>query len=119
MFSMLGKSKEERRNREYEMSLVDALKDTYGGIEEIKITNPNYTYPPGSWSCDVEIRFSDKQKIKYRIGHSLDETENDNGSVQGETNEEINDQWAILNSHKGTTKNRVSVVYSDGEEGGQ
>jgi len=28
MFSMLGKSQEERRNREYEVSLVNALKNS-------------------------------------------------------------------------------------------
>ena len=43
MFSMLGKSQEERRNREYEVSLVNALKNSYQGIEEIKITNPDYS----------------------------------------------------------------------------
>ena len=40
MFNMLGKSQEERRNREYEVSLVNALKNSYQGIEEIKISNP-------------------------------------------------------------------------------
>ena len=68
MFSMLGKSQEERRNREYEVSLVNALKNSYDGIEEIKIMNPDYTNPPGSWSCDVEIKFKDERKIKYGIG---------------------------------------------------
>ena len=53
MFNMLGKSQEERRNREYEVSLVNALKNSYQGIEEIKISNPEYTSPSGSWSCDV------------------------------------------------------------------
>ena len=48
MFSMLGKSQEERRNREYEVSLVNSLKNSYQGIKEIKISNPNYTNPPGS-----------------------------------------------------------------------
>ena len=33
MFSMLGKSQEEHRNREYEVSLVETLKDSYEGIE--------------------------------------------------------------------------------------
>ena len=56
MFSMLGKSQEERRNREYEVSLVNALKNSYEGIEEIKISNPEYTTPPGDWSCDVKDR---------------------------------------------------------------
>ena len=53
MFRLLGKSQEERRNREYEVSLVNALKNSYEGIEEIKISNPDYTTPPGSWSCDI------------------------------------------------------------------
>ena len=70
MFSMLGKSQEECRNREYEVSLVNALKNSYDGIEEIKISNPEYTTPPGDWSCDVNILFSDKVKIEYRVGHS-------------------------------------------------
>ena len=50
MFSMLGKSQEERRNREYEVSLVNALKNSYEGIEEITITNPSYsTIPSEAW----------------------------------------------------------------------
>ena len=53
MFSMLGKSQEERRNREYEVSLVETLKDSYEGIEEIRFSNANYTNPPGSWTCVV------------------------------------------------------------------
>ena len=39
MFSMLGKSQEERRNREYEVSLVETLKDSYEGVEEIRFSN--------------------------------------------------------------------------------
>ena len=41
MFNLLGKSKEERRNREYEVSLVNALKNSYEGIEEVHITDPS------------------------------------------------------------------------------
>ncbi len=65
IFSMLGKSQEERRNREYEVSLVKALKNSYQGIEEIKIMNPDYTTPPGSWSCDVEIKFKDERTLSF------------------------------------------------------
>ena len=119
MFTMLGKSQEERRNREYEVSLVNALKNSYQGIEEIKISNPEYTSPPGSWSCDVNILFSDKVKIKYRVGHSLNDVENYNGFVNGKTNKEINDQWEILNSHKGKTTSLVTIYYSDKEKGVQ
>lgn len=65
MFSMLGKSQEERRNREYEVSLVNSLKNSYEGIEEIKISNPTYTNPPGDWSCKVDILFEDGEKIFF------------------------------------------------------
>ena len=116
MFSMLGKPQEERRNREYEVSLVNALKNSYEGIEEIKISNPEYTSPPGDWSCDVNILFSDKVKIEYRVGHSLNDIENYNGFVNGKTNKEINDQWEILNSHKGKTTSLVTIYYSDKEK---
>ena len=119
MFSMLGKSQEERRNSEYEVSLVNALKNSYEGIEEIKISNPEYTNPPGDWSCDVNILFSDKVKIEYRVGHSLNEVENYNGFVNGKTNKEINDQWEILNSHKGKTLKSVRITYSDSKQGEQ
>ncbi len=119
MFSMLGKSQEERRNREYEVSLVNALKNSYQGIEKIKISNPEYTTPPGDWSCDVNILFSDKVKLEYRVGHSLNEVENYNGFVNGKTNKEINDQWEILNSHKGKTTSLVTIYYSDKEKGVQ
>ena len=117
MFNMLGKSQEERRNREYEVSLVNALKNSYEGIEEIKISNPEYTNPPGDWSCDVNILFSDKVKIEYRVGHSLNEVENYNGFANGKTNKEINDQWEILNSHKGKTLKSVRITYSDSKQG--
>ena len=119
MFRLLGKSQEEHRNREYEVSLVNALKNSYEGIEEIKISNPEYTTPPGDWSCDVNILFSDKVKIEYRIGHSLNDVENYNGFVNGKTNKEINDQWEILNSHKGKTTSLVTIYYSDKEKGVQ
>ena len=119
MFRLLGKSQEERRNREYEVSLVNALKNSYQGIEEVTISNPEYTTPPGDWSCDVNILFSDKVKIEYRVGHSLNDVENYNGFVNGKTNKEINDQWEILNSHKGKTTSLVTIYYSDKEKGVQ
>ena len=42
MFSMLGKSQEERQNREYEVSLVNALKNSYEGIEKEKNSNEQF-----------------------------------------------------------------------------
>ena len=112
MFSMLGKSQEERRNREYEVSLVNALKNSYQGIEEIKISNPEYTNPPGDWSCDVNILFSDKVKLEYRVGHSLNDVENYNGRM-------TYGQRDFLNLRKGITTNTVTVTYSNKERGEQ
>ena len=108
MFSMLGKSQEERRNREYEVSLVNALKNSYQGIEEIEITNPTYTNPPGDWSCKVDILFEDGEKIFYGIPHNLD----DNGRM-------TYGQRDFLNPRKGITTNTVTVTYSNKERGEQ
>ena len=112
MFNMLGKSQEERRNREYEVSLVNALKNSYQGIEEIKISNPNYTNPPGSWSCDVEIKFNDERKTNYRIGHGLHDKKNYQGSL-------TNEKRQFLNNYKGVTDLKVIVTYSDNSTGEQ
>ena len=112
IFSMLGKSQEERRNREYEVSLVNALKNSYEGIEEIKISNPEYTNPPGDWSCKVDILFEDGEKIFYGIPHNLDEIENYNGRM-------TYGQRDFLNRRKGITTNTVTVTYSNKERGEQ
>ena len=116
MFSMLGKSQEEHRNREYEVSLVNALKNSYDGIEEIEIMNPDYTNPPGSWSCDVEIKFKDERKIKYGIGYSLDTEEITDASLEWEGR--IKDRQ-FLNENKGKTTSKIRVTYSDSDEGEQ
>ena len=103
MFRLLGKSQEERRNREYEVSLVNALKNSYEGIEEIKISNPEYTSPPGSWSCDVEIKFKDERTLSYGINHHLNYKTNYGGR------QETNEDWQYLETHKGKAKFQVQV----------
>ena len=112
MFSMFGKSQEEHRNKEYEVSLVNALKNSYQGIEEIKISNPTYTNSPGDWSCKVDILFEDGEKIFYGIPHNLDEIENYNGRM-------TYGQRDFLNRRKGITTNTVTVTYSNKERGEQ
>ena len=116
MFSMLGKSQEERRNREYEVSLVNSLKNSYKGIEEIKISNPEYTSPPGSWSCDVEIKFKHEEKIKYGVGYSLDTEEITDTSLEWENR--VKDRQ-FLNENKGKTASKIRVTYSNNDEGEQ
>ncbi|RSI75211.1 hypothetical protein D8844_02945 [Streptococcus oralis] len=116
MFSMLGKSQEEHRNREYEVSLVNALKNSYEGIEEIKISNPEYTSPPGSWSCDVEIKFKHEEKIKYGVGYSLDTEEITDTSLEWDNR--VKDRQ-FLNENKGKTASKIRVTYSNNDEGEQ
>ena len=116
MFRLFGKSQEERRNREYEVSLVNALKNSYKGIEEIKISNPEYTSPPGSWSCDVEIKFKHEEKIKYGVGYSLDTEEITDTSLEWENR--VKDRQ-FLNENKGKTASKIRVTYSNNDEGEQ
>ena len=116
MFSMLGKSQEEHRNREYEVSLVNALKNSYEGIEEIKISNPEYTSPPGSLSCDVEIKFKHEEKIKYGVGYSLDTEEITDTSLEWDNR--VKDRQ-FLNENKGKTASKIRVTYSNNDEGEQ
>ena len=113
MFSMLGKSQEERRNREYKVSLVETLKDSYEGIEEIRFSNANFTNPPGSWTCVVELFFNDRS-IKYKINYSKNDKRISDVSLERENRKEDRD---FLNSHLGKTNKLTKVVYSDGSEG--
>ena len=119
MFRLLGKSQEEHRNREYEVSLVNALKNSYQGIKEIKIMDPYYNDKPGSWSCDISVEFNDSQTITYEINHRLTYKENHDGLMKGNTNEEIDQQWSILQKHIGKTESTILVRYSNGETGEQ
>ena len=119
MFRLLGKSQEERRNREYEVSLVNALKNSYQGIKEIKIMDPYNNDKPGSWSCDISVQFNDSQTITYGINHRLTYKENHDGLMKGDTNEEIDQQWSILQIHIGKTESTILVRYSNGETGEQ
>ena len=119
MFRLLGKSQEEHRNREYEVSLVNALKNSYQGIKEIKIMDPYYNDKPGSWSCDISVEFNDSQTITYEINHRLTYKENHDGLMKGKTNEEIDQQWSILQKHIGKTESTILVRYSNGETGKQ
>ena len=113
MFSMLGKYQEEHRNREYEVSLVETLKDSYEGIEEIRFSNANYTNPPESWTCVVELFFNDRS-IKYKINYSKNDKRISDVSLERENRKEDRD---FLNSHLGKTNKLTNVIHSDGSEG--
>ena len=114
MFSMLGRSQEERRNREYEVSLVNALKNSYEGIEEITITNPSYTSIPSEvWGADVKLKFFDGTSKEHVLAFDI----NSNKIRIGVYNNEDEEFQHFLNSRRGSTKSKVKVKYSNGSEG--
>ena len=114
MFSMLGKSQEERRNREYEVSLVNALKNSYEGIEEITITNPSYSsIPSEAWGADVKLKFFDGTSKEHVLAFDI----NSNKIRIGVYNNEDEEFQHFLSSRRGSTKSKVKVKYSNGSEG--
>ena len=114
MFSMLGRSQEERRNREYEVSLVNALKNSYEEIEEITITNPSYSsIPSEAWGADVKLKFFDGTYKEHVLAFDI----NSNKIRIGVYNNEDEEFQHFLNSRPGSTKSKVKVKYSNGSEG--
>ena len=114
MFSMFGKFQEERRNREYEVSLVNALKNSYEGIEEITITNPSYSsIPSEAWGADVKLKFFDGTSKEHVLAFDI----NSNKIRIGVYNNEDEEFQHFLNSRRGSTKSKVKVKYSNGSEG--
>mgnify|MGYP000998948238 FL=1 len=114
IFSMLGKSQEEHRNREYEVSLVNALKNSYEGIEEVTITNPSYSsIPSDAWGADVKLKFFDGTSKEHVLAFDI----NSNKIRIGVYNNEDEEFQHFLNSRPGSTKSKVKVKYSNGSEG--
>ena len=114
IFSMLGKSQEERRNREYEVSLVNALKNSYQGIEEITIANPSYSsIPSDAWGADVKLKFFDGTSKEHVLAFDI----NSNKIRIGVYNKDDEEFQHFLNSRRGSTKSKVKVKYSNGSEG--
>ena len=117
IFSMLGKSQEERRNREYEVGLVNALKNSYEGIEEVHITDPSYaSIPSDAWGAKVKIFFSDSKQLSYIIAFNKQNNEIRSRDFQNSSRKDDN-QYLI--NHRGITEKNVKVIYSNGETGEQ
>lgn len=73
LFHMNKQLEEKRRNREYEISLVKTLKNSYEGIEEIEINNPSYSSTPSdSWGADVKFTFSDGSSKEHVLAYDKD-----------------------------------------------
>ena len=114
VFTMSVKSQEERRNREYEVSLVNALKNSYQGIEEITITNPSYSsIPSDAWGADVKLKFFDGTSKEHVLAFDI----NSNKIRIGVYNKDDEEFQHFLNSRRGCTKSKVKVKYSNGSEG--
>ncbi|MDO4667343.1 MAG: hypothetical protein Q4A90_05845 [Streptococcus sp.] len=99
-----------KEDKEYEISLAKALKNSYRDIKEIKLIEPVYSKVPGSWSCYTELTFEDGTNFSYRIGHSLEYEKNYAASFGGPDEEK---QMDLLDSHRGITEKKVTVYYSD------
>ena len=114
VFTMSRKSQEERRNREYEVSLVNALKNSYEGIEEVTITNPSYSsIPSDAWGADVKLKFFDGTSKEHVLVFDI----NSNKIRIGVYNKNYEEFQRFLNSRRGSTKSKVKVKYSNGSEG--
>lgn len=111
MFQQYQRHQEElKRNREYEVSLVNALKNSYEGIEEIDILSSRFLpEKPGGWRARIRLTFTDGVTVEYGVNHSLEEKVN----RMGDGSDFI---FEKLSAHFGQTEGDIKVIYSDGEE---
>ena len=116
LFYVNKKLEEKQRSREYEVSLVKTLKNSYEGIEEIEeieILNPSYSsIPSDAWGADVKITFVDGTTKQHELAYDKDVHKMKIGVYHNEDEE----FQSFMDSRRGTTKSRVRVRYSDGSE---
>lgn len=113
LFYVNKKLEEKQRNREYEVSLVKTLKNSYEGIEEIEIKTPSYSSTPSdAWGADVKFTFSDGSSKEHVLAYDKDANKIKIGVYHNEDEE----FQSFMDSRRGTTKSRVRVRYSDGSE---
>ena len=111
LFHMNKQLEEKQRNREYEVSLVKTLKNSYEGIEEIEILNPSYSsIPSDAWGADVKITFVDGTCKKHELAYDKKANKIRNGIYHNEDEE----FQRFMDSRQGTTKSGVKVRFSDG-----
>lgn len=111
MFQQYQRHQEElKRNREYEVSLVNALKNSYRDLEEIDILSSRFLpEKPGGWRARIRLTFTDGVTVEYGVNHSLEEKVN----RMGDGSDFI---FEKLSAHFGQTEGDIKVIYSDGEE---
>ena len=111
LFYVNKKLEEKQRNREYEVSLVKTLKNSYEGIEEIEIINPSYSsIPSDAWGADVKFTFSDGSSKEHVLAYDKDAKKIKIGVYHNEDEE----FQSFMDSRRGTTKSGVKVRFSDG-----
>ncbi|WP_049515484.1 hypothetical protein [Streptococcus parasanguinis] len=111
LFHINKQLEEKQRNREYEVSLVKTLKNSYEGIEEIEIKNPSYSsIPSDAWGTDIKFTFSDGSSKEHVLAYDIDA----NKIKIGVYNNEDEEFQSFMDSRKGTTKSGVKVRFSDG-----
>ena len=111
LFHMNKQLEEKQRNREYEVSLVKTLKNSYEGIEEIEIINPSYSsIPSEAWGAEVKLTFVDGTCKKHVLAYDKDANKIKIGVYHNEDEE----FQSFMDSRKGTTKSEVKVRFSDG-----
>ena len=111
LFYVNKKLEEKQRNREYEVSLVKTLKNSYEGIEEIEILNPSYSsIHSDAWGADVKITFVDGTTKQHELAYDKDVHKMKIGVYHNEDEE----FQSFMDSRKGTTKSGVKVRFSDG-----
>lgn len=111
LFYVNKKLEEKQRNREYEVSLVKTLKNSYEGIEEIEIKTPSYSSTPSdAWGADVKFTFSDGSSKEHVLAYDKDANKIKIGVYHNEDEE----FQSFMDSRKGTTKSEVKVRFSDG-----
>ena len=111
LFHINKQLEEKQRNREYEVSLVKTLKNSYEGIEEIEIINPSYSsIPSEAWGAEVKLTFVDGTCKKHVLAYDKDANKIKIGVYHNEDEE----FQRFMDSRKGTTKSGVKVRFSDG-----
>ena len=111
LFHINKQLEEKQRNREYEVSLVKTLKNSYEGIEEIEIINPSYSsIPSEAWGAEVKLTFVDGTCKKHVLAYDKDANKIKIGVYHNEDEE----FQSFMDSRKGTTKSEVKVRFSDG-----
>ena len=111
LFYVNKKLEEKQRNREYEVILVNTLKNSYEGIEEIEILNPSYSsIPSEAWGADVKITFVDGTCKKHELAYDKKANKIRIGIYDGQDE----GFQRFMDSKKGTTKSGEKVRFSDG-----